>query len=501
MDDRRFDRLTRALGGATTRRAGIGAALAGAIGTALWSSGASGLNQTEPQGPCGDGSGPANRCRAHSDCCTNFCDKAASRCRCIGRGAPCKSNQRCCGASVCVKGVCGSGQPTSTPQPTATPTDTPVPTATPTGTLTPSPTPTNTPVPPPCTVCSSGCPYTTVAAAIAAAPAGSTITVAPGTWVTTAVVSRNLSIEACTAMGGTVDTVILKEASPAPGYILRVNVLATLTLESVTLLGNGAADSNAGLDVRQASASVTGIHVEKFGQYGALIVGGSLVTTDSVFSNNATGVRLVASNLTSNSTDYEGDGKRSLHALLISKTTKDSSSAEFNGGLVTGFVDSAFLLESSTAALNLTIDGTVIRDNIGGYKAYGAAINAADGAHITLKGATEFRDNQAAVSPGSNAPDGGAILIEIVSNADQQLASLKIVGSEVVFRNNEALKGPVGRCTNCGGAISVDCNKKSQMEFSRVQAATYTRNTPLDCALYQRSVGGGAQEVPNCNYG
>ncbi|MFM9107197.1 MAG: hypothetical protein ACKOWF_10935 [Chloroflexota bacterium] len=117
MDHSSFDRIARLLGGAASRRAGLGAVFGVLAGLAAAPDlkarprrGAAPRRSAKPAGPCGDGSGAANHCAKDSDCCTGYCKKARSgkggRCRCIKRGKPCTTTQTCCGGGRCTDGTC-----------------------------------------------------------------------------------------------------------------------------------------------------------------------------------------------------------------------------------------------------------------------------------------------------------------------------------------------------------------------------------------------------------
>lgn len=117
MDDSRFDALSRAFGGAVSRRSGLvalGALLGGvAIGEGT---AASGRKRPKPEGPCGDGSRKDNICTKGDDCCTGSCDLSKGktnkdglgRCRCVRKGGSCTEDRNCCGGRICGGGsVCG----------------------------------------------------------------------------------------------------------------------------------------------------------------------------------------------------------------------------------------------------------------------------------------------------------------------------------------------------------------------------------------------------------
>lgn len=509
MEQDRFDRLARALGSATTRRAGIGAAIAGAFGFLALTDSVRGRRDAEPAGPCGDGSGKQNRCSSNKDCCTNFCDVVIRRCRCLARGETCKNNQSCCAGNACHDGVCSNSgpNPTTTPRPTktpaatdtptatATPTNTAVPTASPTGTLTPSPTPTNTPVPTICTVCASGCAYSSVDAAIAASRANDVITIGPGSYPTASSFSWNLTIQGCTALGGTKENVLLVEDDPSPGYVLRVSAGGSATIENLSLFGNDQRDSRDGLVVAGPGVTVTTTNLDilRFGRYGAQVNAGVLRTTGSIVQDNRTGIYLTGANATytGDRTRFLGDSRTTKTALRMNAAAAgESLSATMISGFANGFTNGAFVLEPSDGSLALTLDGVEVSVNAG---KLGAAIDAGQGAHITLKGATAIHHN--VTEPASK---GGAVHLSVAVDTKGTQASLAVVGPDVEFTRNSVTSYGTP-CPECAGAIAIECNQKSQVDFSRIQAATYTNNSPVDCNITERA-GGGVQVVPNCRY-
>ncbi len=117
MEQRRFDALARAMGAETTRRTGIGAALA-AVAGALSGLAAPGMasaagkkdRPARPSGPCGDRSAKANRCTKDNECCTGYCKpagkKKVGRCRCAPDGYDCTKKTTCCHGLTCQDGAC-----------------------------------------------------------------------------------------------------------------------------------------------------------------------------------------------------------------------------------------------------------------------------------------------------------------------------------------------------------------------------------------------------------
>ena len=99
MDPRAFDRLTRVVVTAPSRRGVIGALL-GAVPALLGVSSAearlSSQGRFSAQGPCGDGTVEDNFCTRHDQCCTGYCNRRTERCRCRQRGETCRATRNCC---------------------------------------------------------------------------------------------------------------------------------------------------------------------------------------------------------------------------------------------------------------------------------------------------------------------------------------------------------------------------------------------------------------------
>lgn len=293
MDQARFDRIARALGGSLSRRRGIAAALgmfaggsaAAAAGADAKSAGSGkdagkhagpANRRPQPAGPCGSGSVKENHCAKDSECCTNICKMknkgkdGSGRCRCQRKNKPCTEDRNCCSAAgqqmTCVKGHCNFSKPPPAPVPTGqackaskdTCADpyancTEFQLGTPTGTycLLPdgeacaaagdceSDACTAGVCVTSCTVCATGCPYTKITDAIAGVSAGSTIHIAPGAYDTYGKVDdtgpNNLTLRRC----GARDEVRWTNTDGSSQYIFRLEDGYTATLENLTFLGIG----------------------------------------------------------------------------------------------------------------------------------------------------------------------------------------------------------------------------------------------------------------------
>ena len=217
MDHASFDRIAKLLGGATTRRRGLASALGAALGLAAATATVAEASArfspdrkrvAKPEGPCGNGSRKDNLCTKDKQCCTGYCQKGLKnkdgkgRCRCIRKGQPCKPSQTCCHGG-CNNGICGKSLET-------------------------------------CQVCASGCPYTTVQAAIDAAAAGDTIHIDAGTYAEDLTVPNmdltltNCNGSAVTLVNATDDsrTLVLGTSSDTAPHL-------TVTIRNLTITGSG----------------------------------------------------------------------------------------------------------------------------------------------------------------------------------------------------------------------------------------------------------------------
>ena len=117
VDIDRLDRIARWIG-ASNRRQVLGGALAGVtavLSGAAVSDTVAKKREVGAEGPCGNGSVKANRCRRNRQCCTGLCDKKKGkkpygRCRCRKLNQTCKEDRNCCATAgqpmSCVAGTC-----------------------------------------------------------------------------------------------------------------------------------------------------------------------------------------------------------------------------------------------------------------------------------------------------------------------------------------------------------------------------------------------------------
>jgi predicted outer membrane repeat protein len=272
MDQSQFDRIARLLGGAISRRAGIGAALAALTGsqvaTTVDAKGAAtgrdkGRGTPGAEGPCGNGKRKANICTKDKDCCTGICGKkppernkdGKGRCRCIQRQRRCTEDRNCCGTMTCNSGKCGPGVTKIPTGKACTVTDvcedaaarcTTYFSGSPDGTYCLLPNGQScsaakqcassdcdgTCKAETCTVCTSGCTYDSVDAALAGTAAGGTISIDAGTWTTSSqgLIDHTLTVRACNRAAVTIEG-----TSPSTFFLDSPAAAATLTVLDVTV--------------------------------------------------------------------------------------------------------------------------------------------------------------------------------------------------------------------------------------------------------------------------
>jgi hypothetical protein len=222
MDHASFDRAARVLGTAISRRAGLASAVATILGVSTLpvavaaAAAAAPSRKPRPQGPCGSGKRKDNICTKDSDCCTGICNTRAGkankdkkgRCRCVRQGGACKVDKNCCQKS-CVDGICGSAADT-------------------------------------CDICPTGCPYTTVAAAIAAAAPGATLRIGAGTYDEDLTVGKDLTLTNCNG-----ESVTLRNATPATRTITfdpTAPITTLLTISNLQITTSTPNDGGGGIE-------------------------------------------------------------------------------------------------------------------------------------------------------------------------------------------------------------------------------------------------------------
>lgn len=144
-----------------------------------------------------------------------------------------------------------------------------------------------------CTVCASGCAFTTVGAAVNAAAPGVTVRICPGTYVERIGVSRNLTL---VGMGSSPGDTVITNAQGNIVSIQSANADITVTIKNLRVTGTlvsslyGAMFSSDGVDLTLERVEITGNSVSQNGgsSGGAIFTFGKVTLIDSVVSlNNA----------------------------------------------------------------------------------------------------------------------------------------------------------------------------------------------------------------------
>ncbi|MFM9107370.1 MAG: right-handed parallel beta-helix repeat-containing protein [Chloroflexota bacterium] len=454
MDQQRFDRAAAALGGAATRRAGLKAAFAalfggGAARAAIETASAKpgghdghGAGQPEAGGidaerrPCGP-KPRDNRCKKHKDCCTKYCRKAkkgskakVGRCRCVKPGKKCKNGQKCCGGALCQSKRC-------TPQPTCGATG---------GACTEDANCCSGLVclggacgPCVTTVCASGCAHTTVNAAYAAAAAGDTIYIGPGTYPTGIFVTKDITLAACPGVTD-VNLVVDRQVMGADSYyaILSEDATDTTTLRTVTL-------RNLAL---QASASQNDDE--------ALLYSGSSETVSfkvdgCTFTGATTGIWAGVGDHEANNCRFDGctnpiyirNNQRTdpMNLTMIGTTIVNSVKTQAYTSYAVWFGPG-----STAASGNLIVDNCTITDN-GDYNMYfDADVNTLASYTASITNTTMARGGQ------GFRINGGTLTISGCTIEDNDNSGLQILDSSVTVRDTTIQRNTAQLW---GGGISV----------------------------------------------
>ena len=485
MDQESFDRIARLLGGAISRRRGfgVGAALAALAGGAIAPSAEAKRERGEgrapgatshkpkPAGPCGSGKVADNKCARDADCCTNICKlknkgkDGKGRCRCQRKNKPCTEDINCCSAAgqqmICISGHCGFGAPA--PVPTGSPCDVDVDTCaeaaascveyesgTPSGTycLLPngaacsgnavceSDSCASGICATTCTVCASGCPYTTITGAFDNLPSGSVISIAPGKYDETVEMDStaakdNMTFRRC----GSAGRVQWTSTSGSPSYVFRIDGAYSATLTSLEFYGKDgnpsyalvsvAGDYNSTPKVRGTLTATDCILRDYFDSdsYSAMQLYWADVTVNGcTFKNNYSyegGGAIIAegygdsyrSQLTINNSlfdhnqagdSYPGTPTYEGGAVYLYRTNATINGSTFinNGGSMGGAI-------YANTSVNLTIANTLIDSNLTAADGAGGGIllepgssTAGEDVNVTLTGTTKVTGNTADYGSG-----------------------------------------------------------------------------------------------------
>jgi hypothetical protein len=208
------------------------------------------------------------------------------------------------------------------------------------------------------TVCASGCNDTTIAAAIAAASAGDTISIKDAVHTEANItVSKDLTIKSEGAAGTAVD-------GGASGTVFTISGGVTATIQDMTIRNgsgvHGGISNNGTVTISRStlsgnSASADGGGIDSIGTVtisNSTISGNSTIQRGGGVANSGT-VTISNSTLSGNSTIQHGGGIASIGTATISKSTLSDNSATVDGGGIFNTGTGSATLTRSTVTKNV----------------------------------------------------------------------------------------------------------------------------------------------------
>lgn len=372
MDSRQFDALTRALGTSGTRRA-LSAQLGSAVGWLTISPDVPGVavarknkkqnknkkrrqkGKVRVEGPCGNGSGKANRCKRNSQCCTNHCDKKKGRCRCLKAGQACDSDRLCCPGRTgrsCQGGTCQPALPCDGD------------------------------------VCASGCPESSLQAAIDAANDGATIRLCAETYQETIVIAKDITLIGAGDGADPASNTILDAANS--GRVVTIGSGHTVVFEGLRITGGSTSSVVGGGVLNGVDSSLT--------MTGCTVTGNTATGHGGGIDNNGGTVTLNGCSIDQNIAsvvDARGGGIHSHNggALTLNGSSVTGNTASQGGGIY---------VASGTA----TLDGSSVTGNTAADGGGGIYNEGSSGATIALQNGTVVEDNEPDNCAGPGAING-----------------------------------------------------------------------------------------------
>jgi predicted outer membrane repeat protein len=356
MDHGTFDRLTAALGGASTRRTSLKAAIGALFGAAVTGASARkrGDGRPQPEGPCGNGKRKANLCTKDKECCTGHCDTSKGkqnkdgkgRCRFLKAGMTCKPGQQCAPKLDCLDGTCQ--RPVSC-KPNVCP----------------------------------ACAVTTVQAAIDAAEAGDTIFIGAGTYDEDLTIEKTLTLEACPGQ-----TVTLRNATTNTRTIMLPTSEPSTVAEFITLnLTNITVTSSRDVQADEPGGGIYG--------FGNVTLNGSTSITGNRAEDNGDTYSAHGGGLSLCPAGYPDPPGCTLTLNDTSSITSNEAT-EGGGGVNLNAGCTVVLNDASSVSGNVAEDGR------------GGGIYCYENCTITLSGSSTIRSNEAK-TVNSSSGDGGGI--------------------------------------------------------------------------------------------
>lgn len=454
MDDRRFDRIARTVAAVMTTRRSLTSGLAGgAITSAL------GLGGAPAQAAkC---VAPGKRCktkRGKRSCCGGAKCKG-TKCKCPPGRPPC--GQKCCARGQrCQKRRC-------------------VPKS-------------NTPPPSGCTsdVCANGCPFTSLADAVAAATPGSTIRLCAGRYAAPEIeFSRNLTLVGAGAGATILDAMGARRVAAV--------YAGEITFEDLTITGGRGPDAGSGI-LNRGTLTLRRVIVTDNTSSSTGADGGGIVN------DNGT-LQLISSQVTQNrSTQRSGGGiYNEFGEVILTNSTVSGNEALSGGGLYNFGNDASMTLDNST------VEGNTAASSGGGI--------SNGGTMLLLTNGSQVRKNTATAANGGGIFNGSSRTLTITNSIVTEneagangggifnIGNVTLDGSSVT-RNKAVMGG--GMYTNGGAVTGQNESSVTQNEATAspdaaggiyhenlstnitIEPGSVTNNSPTNC----RPVN----SVPNC---
>jgi hypothetical protein len=314
---------------------------------------------------------------------------------------------------------------------------------------------------PPCTVCPSGCPYDSLAAAVAGAASGDTILLCAGDYHTVGVtIGKNLII----AGAGTDPASTVLDGGGA-GQVLTILQSADATILNLTVSGGranlGGGIGNAGT-LRLVNVTVKDSEATGSGSGGGIFNSGNLLMQSGCYvkDNAATNGGGIAntgsltlqsgSTVMTNTADDAGGILAIAGTVTIQDGTVTGNTAALNGGGITNNAGARVelhlgsLVSANSAALNgggIANSGTLTMES-------GSSVlanMAANGAGIANLAGTAALQEESLVSGNTAQQEGGGIfLIGGTVTLPDELTVINNIGSNTV--NNCRPQGAVAMC-------------------------------------------------------
>ncbi len=324
------------------------------------------------------------------------------------------------------------------------------------------------------TVCASGCDYTTIKAAVAAASSGDTITVAAGTYTEAGItVDKDLTITGA----GASTTIVQAAATPgaATDRVFYINTGVTAVIEGLTLRYGKASAYGGGIN-NQGALTLNRCTVSG---NSAWIGGGGI--------DNAGALTLNQCAVSGNSATSHGGGIYNYQGTLtLNQCTVSGNSASYGGGIrnMTAVASiSHSTLVSNTATLNDTTSGiyaqgaVTVTNSIVAYNGSAGNSNFAtvSGGVIT-SGGYNVANAWNGVSTTTGDQTGDPLLGPLQDNSGETWTHALLAGSPAIDRIGNGVSG-------CVAGVSVD--QRGAVRGGQVTPGDHRGGIACDSGAYE----------------